>query len=141
MSTASSEKNSKIYAGRMGPELQQLVEKQLLAELPHYKIEKQNLSFDWSGSTGEGRSAEYLDGTVENLSGVLVLDEAGNVVADGWMEFILEPDFFLAYWDHITTREGKKKLAEKQMPGIPKHVWKQLPEDLKHKFNKKRLKG
>ncbi|KAA9324958.1 hypothetical protein [Adhaeribacter soli] len=128
------------HSNVMGPELRKLVETQLLAELPHYKMDKPNLKIDWSNSQVEGHSTAYLDGTVENYSGILVLDENNQIVADGWMEFILEPDFFLAYWDHITTREGKKKLSEKQMPGIPKHVWKQIPEALKEKYSRKRLK-
>ena len=113
----------------MGPELRKLVETQLLAELHHYRLDKPNLKIDWSNSQVEGHSMAYLDGTIESYSGILVLDENNQIVADGWMEFILEGDFFLAYWDHITTREGKKKLSEKQMPGIPKHVWKQIPEE------------
>lgn len=125
----------------MGSKLRTIIENQLLEDLRSYKIDKENLKFDWSNSASEGHKAEYLDGTVENFSGILVLDENGNIVADGWMEFILEPGFFLVYWDHITTREGKKKLGEKQMPGIPKQVWKKIPEELKSKYSKKRLKG
>lgn len=125
----------------MGPQLRELVEQQLLKDLKHYKIDQPNLKFDWFNSLVEGRSAKYLDGMIENYSSILVLDEANRIVADGWMEFLLEGDFFLTYWDHITTREGKKKLAEKQMPGIPKHVWKQIPEEIKGKFKEKRMKG
>ena len=127
------------HSEAMGPELRALVEKQLLADLKHYKIELPNLKFDWSNSLVEGHSANYLDGMVENYSGILVLNENNQIVADGWMDFIMEPGFFLAYWAHITTREGKKKLAEKQMPGIPKHVWKQIPEELKAKYKGKRM--
>ncbi|MFC5271134.1 hypothetical protein [Adhaeribacter terreus] len=126
------------HSDAMGPELRVLVEKQLLEELKHYKLDLPNLKFDWSNSLVEGRSAKHLDGMVENYSGILILDENNQIVADGWMDFILEPEFFLAYWDHITTRDGKKKLAEKQMPGIPKHVWKQIPEALREKYSVKR---
>ena len=123
----------------MSPELRQLVEKQLLAELPHYKLEKQNLKFDWSNSTNESHQMQHPAGIIASFAGILILDENNQMVADGWMEFMLEPDFFLAYWDHITTREGKKKLAEKQIPGIPKHVWKQIPEEFKGKYKDKRM--
>ena len=129
------------HSDAMGPKLRELVEKQLLEDLKHYKIDQPNLKFDWSNSLVEGRSAKYLDGMVENYSGILVLDENNRIVADGWMDFILEPDLFLAFWDHITTREGKKKLAEKQMPGIPKQVWKQIPVELRGKYSEKRFKG
>jgi hypothetical protein len=141
MGNTTSENRNLGHSDIMGPELRKLVEGQLLQELMHYKINKPNLKIDWSNSVVEGHSAAYLDGTVENYSGILVLDENNQIVADGWMEFILEPDFFLAYWDHITTREGKKKLSEKQMPGIPKHVWKLIPEELREKYSQKRMKG
>ena len=139
MKNTESEKINFGHSDAMGRELRALVEKQLLEELKHYKIDQPNLKFDWSNSLVEGRSANYLDGMIENYSGILVLNENNQIVADGWMEFILEPDFFLAYWDHITTREGKKKLSEKQMPGIPKHVWKQIPEELKAKYKAKKM--
>ena len=141
MENTISESQNLGHSDIMGPELRKLVETQLLEELPHYKIDKANLKFDWSNSQVEGHSAPYLDGTAENFSGILVLDENNQIVADGWMEFILDGDFFLAYWDFITTRDGKKKLSEKQLPGIPKHVWKQVPEELRWIFSKNRLKG
>lgn len=128
-------------ASLMSPELRKLVEKQLLAELPHYKLNKANLAFDWSGSVNESHQMQHPLGIIASFSGILVLDEKSQIVADGWLEFILEPGFFLAYWDYLTTREGKKKLSEKQMPGIPKHVWKQLPEELKAKYQPKRMTG
>ena len=84
---------------------------------------------------------KHPEGIIASFSGILVLDENNQIVADGWMEFIQEPDLFLPYWEHITTREGKKKLSEKQMPGIPKHVWKHIPMELREKYSDKRLKG
>ena len=141
MENLTSDKQTYGAASLMSPELRELVEKQLLAELPHYKLEKHKLKFDWSGSANEGHQMQHPAGIIASFSGILVLDENNTLVVDGWMDFILEPDFFLAYWDHITTREGKKKLAEKQMPGIPKHVWKQIPEELKAKYKGKRMQG
>src|SRR5688572_29019493 len=141
MENINSDKETYGAAALMSPELRELVENHLLAELPHYKLDKQILKFDWSGSANEGHQMQHPDGIIAGFSGILVLDENNAIVADGWMDFILEPDFFLAYWDHITTREGKKKLAEKQMPGIPKHVWKQIPEELRGKYKSKRMNG
>ncbi len=141
MENTESDKKTFGAAALMSAELRELVEKQLLAELPHYKIEKQNLKFDWSNSTNEGHQMQHPLGIIASFSGILVLDENNAIVADGWLEFILDGEFFLAYWDHITTRDGKKKLSEKQMPGIPKHVWKQIPEELKISYTNKRMKG
>jgi hypothetical protein len=141
MENTTSDKAIYGAAAIMPPELRTQIETQLLAELPYYKLEKQNLRLDWSGSVNEGHQMKHPDGIIVSLSGILVLDEANNIVADGWMDFILEPDLFLPYWDHITTREGKKKLGEKQMPGIPKHVWKQIPIELREKYSGKKLRG
>jgi hypothetical protein len=128
-------------ASLMSPGLRDQIEKKLLLELPYYKIDNAVLKFDWAGSVNEGHQVSHPEGIAASFSGILVLDENNQIVADGWMEFILEADLFLPYWEHITTREGKKKLSEKQMPGIPKHVWKQLPLELREKYSEKRLKG
>jgi len=141
MENIDSDKKTFGAAALMSPQLRELIEKQLLTELPNYKIEKPNLKFDWSGSVNEGHQVSHPAGIAASFSGILVLDENNQIVADGWMEFIQEPDLFLPYWEHITTREGKKKLSEKQMPGIPKHIWKQLPLELRVKYSDKRLKG
>ena len=141
MENINTDKETYGAAALMSPELRELVETHLLSELPHYKLDKTNLKFDWAGSANEGHQMQHPVGIIASFSGILVLDENNHVVADGWMDFIMEPDLFLPYWDHITTREGKKKLSEKQMPGIPKHVWKQIPVELKGKYSEKRLKG
>lgn len=135
--------DKKIYgaASLMSPELRESVEKKLLDELTNYKLEKENLKFDWSGSANEGHQMQHPAGIIASFSGILILDENNAIVADGWMDYIIDEDLFLPYWEHITTREGKKKLAEKQMPGIPKHVWKEIPIALREKYSGKRLKG
>src|SRR5687768_13445050 len=117
MESINTDKETYGAASLMSPELREMVEKQLLDELPNYKLDKPNLKFDWSGSANEGHQMQHPAGIIASFSGILILDENNILVADGWMDFILEPDLFLPYWDHITTREGKKKLAEKQMPG------------------------
>src|SRR5687767_3178057 len=100
MGNTSSDSQNLGHSNAMGPELRKSVERQLLEDLKHYKLDLPNLKFDWANSLVEGRSANYLDGMVENYSGILVLNENNQIVADGWMDFILEPGFFLAYWDH-----------------------------------------
>jgi hypothetical protein len=94
----------------MGPELRSLVERHLVEDLKFYGIDKE-LHFDWSDSCIEGHDTNYLDGSLENFSGIAVFDNHENLVADGWMEFIHEGDFFLAYWNYVTTWESDKKLG------------------------------
>lgn len=77
------------FANQMGPRLRQLVEEQLMKDLQHYGISSQKMRFDWSESCIEGHAANYLDGSLENFSSISLYDEHNNVIADGWMEFIL----------------------------------------------------
>ncbi|MFI5219175.1 MAG: hypothetical protein ACHQNT_06765 [Bacteroidia bacterium] len=128
------------YADRMGQKLRTLVERQLTDDLKHYKVNSAELKFDWSESCVEGHSTDYLDGSVQNFSGIAVFDKQDNFVADGWMEFIRMGDFFLAYWEFIRTWDNKKKLKEKKEIGIPDHVWRQIPNDFKKNYKGKRLK-
>ena len=126
----------------MGPKLRELVESQLSDDLKHYRINVNNinLKFDWSESCIEGHHLEFLDGSLENYSGVSVFDEQDNLIADGWMEFVNGGQYFLAYWDFITTWNGDQKLAKKNEPGIPDHIWQQIPEELKSTWTKERVK-
>lgn len=123
------------FADQMGKELRDLVEKQLKEDLKSYKVSKAHLKFDWSESCIEGHRTEYLDGSVENFSGIAVYDEEDNLVAEGWMEFVREPNFFLAYWNKVTTWNGDKIKSKKDF-GMPKHIWKQLPEGVRTKYKK-----
>ncbi len=117
----------------MGEELRNLVEKQLKEDLKNYGISNKQLKFDWSDSCIEGHRTEYLDGSVENFSGIVVYDNEDEMVADGWMEFIHEPNFFLVYWDCVTTWKGDKKINEKNF-GLPEHIWIQIPEGLRIRY-------
>ena len=128
------------FADHMGPKLRNHVERQLAADLKHYKVDKENLKFDWSGSCVEGHRTDYLDGSVENFSGIDVFDDQNKFVAEGWMDFIRDKDFFLAYWHFLTTWDGQKKLKDKKDGGIPKHIWRQIPDDIKPKYKDKRTK-
>lgn len=117
----------------MGEELRDLVEKQLKEDLKNYGVSNNQLKFDWSESCIEGHRTEYLDGSVENFSGIAVYDNDDKIVADGWMEFIHEPNFFLAYWDCVTTWNGDKKINEKEF-GLPEHIWIQIPEGIRSRY-------
>ncbi|MBF9254357.1 hypothetical protein I2I11_13710 [Pontibacter sp. 172403-2] len=117
----------------MGKELRSLVEKQLKEDLKNYGVQNEQLKFDWSESCIEGHDSEYLDGSIENFSGIAVYDEKDNQVADGWMEFINEPNFFIAYWDLATTWDNGKLLKEKDF-GLPEHIWVRIPEEIRSRF-------
>jgi len=128
------------FADKLGSELKTEVEQQLLFDLGFYKVDKRDLKFDWSESYIEGHAAEILDGTVENFSGIAVFGSKDELVADGWMEFIREKDFFLFYWEFLRTWDGLKKIKEKKEVGIPNHIWKRIPDEYKSKYRSKRLK-
>jgi hypothetical protein len=128
------------FADSMGPKLKSEVENQLIDDLKFYKITKDDLKFDWSESCIEGHVTDFLDGSVENFSGISVFDNSDNLVADGWMEFIHENDFFIAYWEFVSTWDGNKKLKEKKEVGLPNHIWKKLPDEIKTKYRKLRMK-
>lgn len=104
----------------MGPKLRALVEKQLLEDLKYYDVTDSNLKFDWSNSCIEGSYTEYLDGSLENYSGISLYDKNDELVAEGWMEFIHSEPHFIVYWDHLIFRNHHPK--EKTEFGIPKHI-------------------
>ncbi|WNJ17139.1 hypothetical protein [Pontibacter sp. G13] len=127
------------YADQMGPKLKMEVENQLLIDLKFYKVDQVGLRFDWSDSCIEGNASIYLDGTVENFSGIAVFDSDDNFCAGGWMDFIHEGEFFIAYWEFVKTWSGQKKLMEKKRIGIPDHVWTKLPDEIKPIYRKFRI--
>jgi hypothetical protein len=71
------------FSDSMGPKLRRLVEDQLLTDLSHYGIYSANLKFDWSDSCIEGYDATYLDGSLENYSGIAISDTEDNLVVGG----------------------------------------------------------
>lgn len=125
----------------MGPQLRALVEKQLLEDLKHYSASPKYLKFDWSESCIEGHDTSFLDGHVENFSGIAIFDDNDELIAEGWMEFVHEGNFFLAYWDYLTIWENDKKVFDKRRPGIPDHVWVQIPDDIKWNYEKERIES
>jgi len=126
-------------ADRMGPELRALVESQLVGDLQKYGVRGDGFRFDWSEACIEGHLTELIDGSVENFSGIMVYDLENNLIADGWMEFIHEGDFFQAYWEFVRTWQGDQKLKEKKEVGIPAHIWKLVPETARSKYKAERL--
>jgi hypothetical protein len=117
----------------LGARLRAEVERQLLDDLRHYGINVDGAAFDWSDSCIEGHATSHLGGTLQNFSGVAVLDASGDMLACGWIDFIhgggTNPLF--VFWDHVTVFEGhdpRKQRVLKSTPGIPGHVWAKLPE-------------
>jgi hypothetical protein len=121
----------------MGPRLRALVETHLINDILHYGVQKQNLKFDWSESCIEGHDTTYLDGQLENFSGISVFDDNDEPIADGWMEFIHRGQFFIAYWDFLTIWDKDKIIFEKKGPNVPKHILMQIPDDLKTEIEKR----
>lgn len=122
----------------MGPRLKTLVETQLLADLGNYIMTIDNLRFDWSDSCIEGHDTIYLDGQLENFSGIAVFNLDSQLIAEGWMDFVHEGNFFLAYWDFVTIWQDNKKTFEKANSGIPDHIWQQIPDHIKWSYEKAR---
>jgi len=116
------------YASKMGSKLKFLVEQQLIEDLNNYDFHEEGLKFDWSDSVIEGHYSEYLDGSVENFSGICLYNKLDELIAEGWMDFVHEDDFFVAYWDHLLFRNHHPK--EKTEFGIPKHVLAMLPGNI-----------
>jgi len=49
------------------------------------------------------------------------------------MEFIHEPNFFLAYWDTVITWD-RNVISYKKEFGLPEHIWTQIPEVIRSRY-------
>ena len=119
------------FGRSMGPKLKELVEHQLTMDLKHYGIGDIALCFDWSESCIEGNCTDYLDGSIDCYSSIYVYDNGDNLIADGWMNFIHEENFFIVYWDVVTTYFSNTTLVDKKAFGIPDHIWTNIPDEFK----------
>jgi hypothetical protein len=127
--------NNYGFSQTMGPQLRHEVERQLLIDLKHYHNFENPLRFDWSESSIEGKDASYMDGSLEKYSGISVFNDKMELVADGWMDFILT-DRFIVYWEFLDLYTSNTPAEGKDIPGIPTHVWDRLTAD-----EQTRLKG
>lgn len=113
----------------MGPQLQAEVESQLLKDLATYGVDIDRLKFDWSEACQEGHCTTALDGNFEEVSDVRVMNLHGELVAEGWIDFIHgggnNPLF--VFWLFLTARRDGKWIRLKTQPHIPAHIWAQLP--------------
>jgi hypothetical protein len=117
-------------ASKMGPRLRALVEEQLLVDLQHYGVTSGRLKVDWSDPCQEGHVTECLDGRLEEMSGIRILDPGGSPVAEGWVDFIHgggEAPLY-AFWLFLRIRVDNGWRKVKKHPVIPVHVWEELPE-------------
>jgi len=117
------------YTHHMGPQLRTEVERQLLKDFQYSSHERSdNLVVDWSDTCPEGHVTEYLDGQLENWSGVAILNAAGERIAWGWIDFIHgggdNPLF--VFWYYLHLGENTEDVVRTQ--GIPQHIWDSLPE-------------
>lgn len=118
------------FSNCMGPELRGFVEEQLLHDLNRYirseeVIGRDGVRFDWSHSCVEGHRARWLDGEIENFSGIAIFDDVRNLIAEGWMEFIeTETDLHVFWW--FLRGDGQYEVQDKNSNNLPEHVWEKL---------------
>lgn len=120
---------------RLGPELQSWVEKQLISDLGHYGCVANDLRFDWSDACQEGHCAYYQGRMIESLSGVIVRNAGGALVADGWMDFVCASNEKTAapilFWLFLSIQKGESLRKVKRDAFLPAHVWSMLSQEQK----------
>ena len=112
------------FSNCMGPLLRREVEIQLLNDLNYYIEDTSDLKFDWSESCVEGTRINYLDGDVEDFSGIKIFNMKDQLVAEGWMNFYFdEPqNLLLVYWDILELIDEFGHKVQKKNFGVPFHV-------------------
>src|ERR1019366_2858961 len=75
---------------QMGDRLRREVERQLLLDLEHYRSGSadEKLTIDWANPSQEGHCTDFLGGSLESMSDVVVRRSDGKTVADGWIDFV-----------------------------------------------------
>ena len=139
MNTGHSGEKGLGFSDCMGPELRKLVERRLLDDLGNYllpEIEASHvgLHFDWSDSCVEGHRTSWLDGEIENFSGIAVLDQEQNLIAEGWMEFIRTKADLEVFWWQLRGAAIKSRI--KTVNTVPKHIWDRLSDDQRREWIK-----
>lgn len=127
------------FSDCMGPELRSYVEHKLLEDLRNYLPPEiassvANLRLDWSDSCVEGHRTTWLDGEIENFSGIAILDSRQNLLAEGWMEFIkTEAGLEVFWWSlHGPAIRSPNKL----MNEVPWHIWDRLSDHVRREWIK-----
>jgi hypothetical protein len=119
-------------AEKMGEQLRAEVTRQLLLDLAHFRqpVPDELLSIDWSDACQEGHCTRHLSGELEDMSSVAVRGTDGQVVAEGWIDFVHGgPQHPLyVFWLFLRVREGGAWRSVKDDLAIPQHIWNGLPE-------------
>lgn len=117
---------------QMGRSLRLEVERQLLADLDHYRpgSSTSGCSIDWSDPCQEGHSTDALGGVLEEMSDVLVRDRDGNLVAEGWLDFVHGGAALPlhVFWLFLDLVEAQGSIRVKDDVAIPEHVWSRLSD-------------
>jgi len=117
---------------RLGPEVQSWVEQQLLSDLGHYGVQRNDLRFDWSQVVQEGHYTDFRGRMLESLSEILVRGADESIVAEGWMDFVhtsetadSEPKLF---WLFLSLVADGKVNGVKEDALLPAHLWESMTE-------------
>jgi hypothetical protein len=127
------------FSDCMGPQLRNLVERKLPDDLGNYLLPENglilsDLRFDWSDSCVEGHRTYWLDGEIENFSGIAIFDLEQNLIAEGWMEFIETEAGLEVFWWFL--RGPTLKSQGKESNEVPTHIWDRLSDELRHDWSK-----
>ena len=122
------------YTEIMGAKLREEVTRQLTVDLAVYGFQPKALSFDWSETCIEGHRECWMDGELENFSGIDVLLN-GEPFASGWMDFVVDdevlPPRLFVYWEFLRVLDQDLKTN----PGIPIHIWNLLSQKTQEKYS------
>lgn len=123
------------FSDCMGPKLRAYVEEQLVADLnrhlpEQHTYQRSDVQFDWSDSCVEGHRKRWLDGEIENFSGIAVLHKDSRLIAEGWMEFIETEDGLEVFW-WLLTGADQLGFRAKDTNTVPNHVWNRLSAEVR----------
>ena len=117
---------------RLGPAVQAWVEQQLLSDLRHYGVQRNDLRFDWLQVVQEGHHTDFRGRMLESLSEILVRSADDSIVAEGWMDFVRtsedrdsEPRVF---WLFLSLVADDKAKRVKDDALLPSHVWESMTD-------------
>lgn len=127
------------FADTLWTQLKALIEKQLSDDFKYYDSQEQNkLKFDWSNSMIEWNYSTLLDWAAQNFSWIKVFNNNDRLIAEGWMNFIHNGEFFISYWEFLDIYNQEMKIDYKKSKCnyIPKHILAQLQDKVKNNLNK-----